>query len=160
MKNKKILITALLVVTLAVVLTAVACEKTKTDNLDLVLGYASECTSLKVEVCKDGATVYVYDNGEVTDEYGLNIDVSSIVGKAGEKGLALKKSDLKEGYSFSVEDNKATLTAQLADAEKLLGVNATVNVSVKADLSAKSVTEYKVGYTDKNGYDVVITLSK
>ncbi len=160
MKNKKILITALLVVMLAVVLTAVACEKTETDNLDLVLGYASECTSLKVEVVKDGETVYVYDNGDITDEYGLNIDVSAIVGKAGEKGLALGKSDFKEGYAFSVEDDKATLTGQLADAEKLLGVNATVNVSVKADLSAKSVTEYKVSYTDKNGYDVVITLSK
>lgn len=160
MKNKKFLITAVIVLTLAVILAASACEKSQ-DKLDLTLGYASECTALKVETSKDGATVYVYDNGEVSDEYNLGVDASAIVGKAGEKGLLLKKSDLKEGYTFKTDGNAATLSAQLADAAALIGVkNATVSVSIKADLGTKSVSEYKVSYTDANGYDVVITLSK
>lgn len=160
MKNKKILITAVIVLTLAVIFTAVACEKTESDNLELMLGYASECTSLKVEVAKDEQVVYVYDNGKVTDEYDLGIDVSAIVAKAGENGLRLKKSDFKDGFQFKIEGSKASLSGQFANAAQLIGVDVTADVSIKADLDAKSVSEYKVSYTDARGYDVVITLSK
>lgn len=159
MKNKKILITAVIVLTLAVIFTAVACEKA-VDQLDLTLSYAGECTSLKVEVAKDEQVVYVYDNGKVTDEYDLGIDVSAIVAKAGENGLRLKKSDFKDGFQFKIEGSKASLSGQFANAAQLIGVDVTADVSIKADLDAKSVSEYKVSYTDARGYNVVITLSK
>lgn len=158
MKTKKILIAVSLILVIALAVTATACQKTETDDLALTLKYASACTSLKVEMSKDGESVYVYDNGTVTDKYGLGIDVSTIVGKAGDGGLLLSKSDFKDGYAFEVKDKKATLEGKFADAEKLIGVKAEVSVKISADLAAGKATEYKVTYTDSNGYDITITL--
>lgn len=159
MKNKKILIIALVAVMLVVALMAVACEKDVTDNTDLTLQYASQCTSLKVEVSKDGSVIYVYDNGEITNEHNFDIDVSKIVGAVGEKGLLLKKSDFKDGYEFKSENDIAQLNGKLKDAKTLIGVDAEVSISIKADLKAKTVSEYKATYTDANGCEVVITLA-
>lgn len=138
-----------------------ACDKKNTDNMATTLEYASKCTTLKAEMSKDGELIYGYDNGKVNDKYDLGIDVESIVGAKADKGLVLKKTDLKEGYKFSYDDatKKAELTGEFANAKELLGISAdSVKLSIKADLKAKSVSEYKVTYTSAKGYDVVITL--
>lgn len=160
-KSKKIALVSLVVVMLLVSILMVACDKKDTDNMATTLEYASKCTKLKVEMSKDGELIYSYDNGVENDKYGLGIDAESIVGTKTDKGLLIKKTDLKEGYKFEYDSatQKAALTGEFANAKELLGINAdSVKISIKADLKAKSVSEYKVTYTSDKGYDIVITL--
>ncbi len=160
-KTKKTAIVVLVAIMLVASILMVACDKTKTDTLANTFEYASKCTTLKVEMTKDGQLVYSYDNGKVDDKYNLGVDVSALAGDKAEKGLVIKKTDLKEGYTFNYDSatQKAELSGEFANASELLGISADkVNVSIKADLKAKSVSEYKVSYTTKDGYDIVITL--
>lgn len=159
--SKKILLVSIVLLIIVTGIFAVACDKKDTDYIANTLEYATKCTTLKVEMSKDGELVYSYDNGVENDKYGLDIDVASIVGTKADKGLLLKKTDLKEGYKFNHDSAKQTaeLTGEFANAKELLGIDADkVNLSIKADLKAKKVTEYKVTYTSAKGYDVVITL--
>lgn len=160
--TKKKLVFAVIMVMLLTMLFAVACDQTKTDNLDKAFELMSKADNLKVTVSADDKVLYVYDNGIVTDEYNLGIDHKKLLGEKTADGLTLKKADLQSGYEFAYDESssEATLKGGFANAKELLGIDCdNVSLSVKANLSNNTISEYTISYTSKNGYDIVISLA-
>lgn len=160
--TKKKLVFAVIMVMLLTMLFAVACDQTKTDNLDKAFELMASADNLKVTVSAGDKVLYVYDNGIVTDEYDLGIDHESLLGEKTADGLTLKKADLQSGYEFAYDESsaEATLKGSFANAKDLLGIDCdNVSLSVKANLSNNTISEYTISYTSKNGYDIVISLA-
>lgn len=158
MKRSKTVIAAIAAILLVVALCASACVTTEKSQINDALALAAESDYLKVEVSDDNGVFYIFDNGTVTDTYGLGIKFEDVVGGKGE-AFVLKNSNLKEGYVCERDGStgKISLSGELADTGSL-GIDG-AKITFEADTSAKKLSSFIISYTDGNGYKVKISLA-
>lgn len=158
MKRSKLFIAAVVAIVAAVALIASACVEVVDTQIDDAFRLAANGDYLKVEVSDANGVFYVYDNGKVTDTYGLGVKFEEVVGSKGE-AYAFTTKNLKEGYVCEKDESngKVSLSAELVDTGDL-GLDG-AKVVLEANTVTKDVTTYVVTYTDANGYSVKIKLA-
>lgn len=158
MKRNKIIVAVIAIALVAVAVFATACDTTEDTRIKDALKLASQGDYLKVEVSDDAGLFYVYDNGKVTDSYGLGIKFEDVVAEKGE-AFAFTEENLKEGYVCETDDTtgKISLSAELVNTDSL-GIDG-AKLLLEANTVEKEVTTYVITYTDENGYKVRITLA-
>lgn len=158
MKRNKIIVAVIALALVAVAVFATACDTTEDTRIKDALKLASQGDYLKVEVSDDAGLFYVYDNGKVTDSYGLGIKFEDVVTEKGE-AFAFTEENLKEGYVCETDETtgKISLSAELVNTDSL-GIDG-AKLLLEANTVEKEVTTYVITYTDENGYKVRITLA-
>lgn len=159
MKRNKIIVAVIAIALAAVAVFATACVTTEDTQINDALRLASQGDYLKVEVSDDAGLFYVYDNGKVTDSYGLGIKFEDVVGEKGE-AFAFTVDNLKEGYvcEKDAETGKVSLSAELVNTASGPDIDG-AKLVLEANTVKKEVTTYVITYTDGNGYKVRITLA-
>lgn len=159
MKRSKTLIAAVAAIVIAVALIASACVVEDTQ-IDDAFKLAAKGDYLKVEVSDENGIFYIYDNGKVTDVYGLGIRFEDVAGEKGE-AFAFTTANLKEGYKCDndKESGKVSLKAELVNTQALGNIDG-ATVVLEANTVTNEVFTYTVSYTDENGYKVKITLAE
>lgn len=158
MKKSKILIAAIVAIALIFALCASACVTEEDTQINDAFRLAAQNEYLKVEVSDASGVFYVYDNGKVTDVYGLGIKFEDVTGEKGDAYL-LTENNLKEGYvcEKSESSGKISLSGELQNTGDLGLDGATV--VLKANTITKEISSCIISYTDENGYKVKITLA-
>lgn len=165
--NRKAIIAVAAILVLACTLAFAACDpEVEENNVDKALSLASICTTTSVALSKDGTVYYSYTktaDGEavVSDPYDTGVTADDFVDFDKEIKSGIKSGDLKVTENYYMEASGAVkLTAEIIDAEKTLGTEATgAVVAVDGNLITNTVNIFKVTYVDSNGYTVEISLS-
>ena len=158
MKKSKMIIAAIVAIILTVALCASACVTEADTQINDAFKLISDNDYLKVEVSDKSGVFYVYDNGKVTDVYGLGIKFEDVVGAKG-KAYLLTTENLKEGYVCEKNESsgKISLSGELQKTGTLGLDGATV--VLKANTVTKEISSCVISYTDENGYKIKITLA-
>lgn len=158
-KNKFIVVAVAAALIVAFALTASACVTEENTQINDAFKLAAQNDYLKVEVSDESGLIYVFDNGVVTDVYGLGIKFEDLVGQKGE-AAALTAENLKEGYvcERDAETGDISLSAELVNTQNICDLDGAM-LTLKANTVKKEITSCVISYTDNNGYKIKITLA-